>query len=108
MNRLKLYLAEEEAPEPEEEYGDFVVISGTFGYVSVTHETAEHVERLLDRRCVPEWVVFHDRSGSRLRVRTEHIRSFGESTREQRAADRRYERARRREERQDKSWEDDD
>ena len=106
MNRLKLYLENEEAPE--EEYGDFVVISGTFGYVSVTHETAERVERLLDRRSVPEWVVFHDRSGSRIRVRAEHIRCFGESTAAQRAVDRRYDRARRREEKVDKSWEDDD
>ena len=107
-NRLRLYLENEEAPEEEETYGDFVVIVWIFGCAAVTHETARRVEGLLDRNTVPQWVVFNDRSGSRFRVRTEWIRSFCESTTEQRAADRRYERARKREEKADKSWEDDD
>ena len=107
-NRLKLYLDNEEAPEEEEAYGDFFVIAWTFGCAEVTSETAHRVERLLDRNAVPSWVVFNDRSGSRFRVRSELVRCIYESTAEQRAADRRYERARKREERADKSWEDDD
>ena len=107
MNRLKLYMDGEEAPD--EQYGDFVVISGTFGFANLSLEEAERVERLLDRRCVPEWVVFHDRAGSRVRVKSDQIRCLCESTAAQRAADRRYDRARRQEEKADRMpWEDDD
>jgi hypothetical protein len=108
-NRLKLYLANEEAPEEEEPYGDFFVITWfPFGCTMITKEMAHRVERLLDGNTVPQWIVFNDRSGSRFRVRSDLIRTLCESTTEQRAADRRYERARKREERADKSWEDDD
>jgi hypothetical protein len=102
MNRLSDLFEE----ELEQEYGDFFVVAGDFGAACVTRETAERIEAMLDRRDVPTWVTFEDRVGSRLRVRTALIRSIGESTAAQRAADRRLERARRREEEQDRRlWE---
>jgi hypothetical protein len=105
MNRLSQYFDE----SPEQPYGDFYVVEGLFFSACVTRETADYVEAALSRWWVPRWLVFRDRSGSRIRVRTSLIRSVGESTPEQRAADRKIDRARKREEKADRSpWDDDD
>ena len=103
MNRMTGFLAE----DPVYEYGDFFVVAG-FGFCAeVTPETAARIERALKRWIVPRWVVFYDRVGSRYRVRTAHIRSIVESTAVQRAGDRRYDRAREREEKEDqRPWDD--
>lgn len=94
---------------PDENLGDYFVVAGEFGVVSITSETAATIEAMLDRQCVPVWIVFDDRAGSRLRIRTRHIRSIVESTAAQRAADRRYDRARQREEQNDRRpWEEND
>jgi hypothetical protein len=103
MNRVSDYFEK----SPEEEYGDFYVVAGEYFTAAVTRETAERIEAVLDRKTVPKWVEFHDRVGSRFRVRTRLIRTIIESTAEQRAADRRYERARQREEKEDRRpWDD--
>ena len=105
MNRMTGYF---EKP-PEGEYGDFFVVAGEFGAACVSSETATQIEAVLDRKHVPKWIVFDDRAGSRLRVRTRQIRSIGESTATQRAEDRRLERARQREEQDDhRPWEGND
>jgi hypothetical protein len=102
MNRVADFFDE----PPEQEYGDFFVVAGEFGAACVTSETAASIEAVLDRPVVPAWIVFDDRAGSRLRVRTRHIRSIAESTAAQRAADRRFDRARQREEQDDRRpWE---
>ena len=90
MNRILDFL-----PDEDPEYGDFVVVSGVFGSACVTYAVAAEIERVLDSG-VP-WVVFHDRVGSRIRVRAEDVRCLAESTAEQRAADRELDRARERE-----------
>ena len=97
MNRLENIFASME----EEPYGDFWVVSGDFGSVCVSAETAREIERRLDRFWTPTWLVFRDRVGSRVRVRARQIRAVAESTAEQRAGDRRIDRARRREEQAD-------
>jgi hypothetical protein len=103
MNRMTGFLAE----DPENEYGDFYVVAGMFFSAGVTRETAERIEATLNQWIVPRWIVFHDRVGSRYRVRTNLIRSIVESTAEQRAADRRHDRAREREEKEDqRPWDD--
>ncbi len=105
MNRLSLYMEE----PPEESSGDFFVVAGEFGYISVTNEMAARIDAQLARWLVPRWIIFNDRSGSRVRVRSRHIRSIIESTAAQRAADRRYDRARQREEQEDRRpWEGND
>ena len=107
IDRIRLY---DPGPDDEEEvpYGDFVVVSGTFGSACVTHETAFLIERRLDEQPVPKWISFRDRSGSRIRVRPREIRALAESTAEQRAHDRKLDRARRLEEKSDRrAWEDD-
>ena len=106
MNRVRALLEPVEDEEPP--YGDFVVVSGPFGSLCVTRDVARDIERLLDRRWRPRWVVFRDRVGSRVRVRTNEIRLVVESTAAQRAGDRRLDRARRKEEKADRRpWEDD-
>ena len=73
----------------------------------MTHETAREIEDLLDARIPPAWITFHDRVGSRIRVRAADIRCLAESTAEQRAGDRRLDRAREREQQEDRRpWED--
>ena len=102
MNRIFDFL---DPPEPE--YGDFVVVSGPFGSVCVTYETACDIERQLDACVASAWVTFYDRVGSRMRIRADDIRCIAESTAEQRADDRRLDRAREREQQADrKPWED--
>lgn len=102
MNRIRQLLEPAESPS----YGDFVVVSGPFGCACVTHAVAAEIERQLDRRWGPTWIVFDDRVGSRFRVRARDIRVLAESTAGQRAADRRLDEARRREESADeRPWE---
>jgi hypothetical protein len=101
MNRLSSYF--EESPGA---LGDYYVVAGEFGVACVSTQTARYIESVLDRRWVPAWVVFRDRVGSRIRVRTRSIRSIVESTAAQRAGDRRLDRARRHEEENDgRQWE---
>lgn len=103
MNRVSEYFDEPEEPE----YGDFFVVAGERLWAAVTREEAERIEAELDRTPAQEWIVFHDRVGSRYRVRTVVIRVIIQSTVEQRAADRRLDRAREREEKEDKRpWDD--
>lgn len=105
MNRIASYLEE----SAEQSFGDFYVVAGEFGSACVTPDVAARIEVVLDRWWVPKWIVFRDRSGSRIRVRSRQIRSIGESTVAQRAADRRFEQARQREEKEDhRPWEDGD
>jgi hypothetical protein len=104
MNRI-LHLLDRSDDAPS--YGDFVVVAGTFGSVCVTHEVARYIECRLDRRWVPTWIVFHDRVGSRFRVRSHDIRLLAESTCAQRAADRRLDRARRAEDDDQRAWDGD-
>lgn len=105
MNRILRLLNESSDGAPS--YGDFVVVAGTFGSVCVTHEVARYIECRLDRRWVPTWIVFHDRVGSRFHVRSHDIRLLAESTRAQRAADRRLDRARRAEDDDQRAWDGD-
>ena len=105
MNRITRYL--EEAPE-DPRYGDFWVVAVGYSCYGVTHEVARRIHATLDRWILPKWIVFPDRVGSIIRVRTRDIRSIVECTTEQRAADRRLDRARQDEEKADRRpWDDD-
>ncbi len=106
MNRVRAFVEHDEDEEPA--YGDFVLVSGPLGPLCVSRDVARDIERVLDRRWRPRWVVFRDRVGSRVRVRTNEIRLVVESTAAQRAGDRQMDRARRQEEKADRRpWEDD-
>ena len=105
MNRIARHL--DESPD-NPTYGDFVVISGAFGRVSISHEVAHRIVTVLNRWFVPAWIEFPDRVGSLVRVRSRDIRVLVESTVAQRAADRRLDRARNEEEDGDRRpWDND-
>jgi hypothetical protein len=105
MNRIKRFL--EEPPEIPE-LGDFYLISGEFGRFAVDYDVAFRIKAVIDAWRRPTWIEFHDRAGSYIRVRVRHIRSLVESTAEQRAIDRRLERAQQNEENADRRpWDND-
>jgi hypothetical protein len=89
--------AEGPLPDEDEALGDFHVVSGPFGALCVTAETAREIARQLERRLPPRWIVFRDRAGSLVRLRARDVRAICESTAVQRAYDRRMHRARERE-----------
>jgi len=106
MNRLKDFFGDPQEPEAQD---DFYLVERRFMSFAVSHQTAADIERALDRLPPPRWVVFRDLTGSRHRVLAETISRISESTAEQRAADRAFDRARRLEDKKDhRPWEDDD
>ena len=105
-NRLTRWLAPSGEAEPQ--VGDYFIVRTAQSGFYVSPEVAAYVEAVLDRRWTPAWLVFHDMSGSRIRVRTCDVRGVIEYTAEQRASDRRFERAREREDEADEDtppWE---
>lgn len=106
MNRLKQYLDDEEPQMPE---GDYWVVETRTAYWIVSADTARDIERVLARLWRPRWLVFRDLTGGRRRLLTSVIECLYESTTQQRAARRAFDRERRREEKADRRpWEDDD
>src|SRR5262249_43058333 len=106
MNRLKDYFGEPEPPDAGDDYHEVDSYGESF---VVARGTAAEIERLLEHRPPPLWVVFHDLAGARHRIKSANIYHISESTAAQRAARRAFWRARRLEDKQDRRpWEDDD
>ncbi|SRR5579863_1072771 len=106
MNRIRELTNkpdDEEAP-----YGDVYLIMTRFDLYRVAPEVARYIERRIDQPRQPPWLVFRDRNGARVRIRTKDVRSVRESTDKTRTRGRRLGRALRREEKGDRSWEDED
>ncbi|MEP6834961.1 MAG: hypothetical protein ABJB74_16360 [Gemmatimonas sp.] len=104
MNRIERYF--QKSPNFEH-FGDFVSVVGAFGWIAVDHEVACTIRTMLDQRRTPEWIEFHDRVGSLIRIRPTDIRCLTESTLEQRSAERRLHHARNAEEKADRLWDED-
>jgi hypothetical protein len=97
----------EEGRDPETPVDYFVVsIEADEWYVS--REIAQFVEACLDQAPAPEWIAFVDLTGARVRVRARLILSVRQCSAEQRALARAFYRARRREAKADRDWEEDD
>lgn len=88
------------------EYADHFVLSARSACWVVSALMARHVEACLDRWPPRRWIVFVDLSGSRIRIRREEIEYVVQSTAEQRARDRAFARAMRRERKADEEHED--
>ena len=102
INRIKEFLEE---PEEEPPTGDYWVVSGGFGWFYVTEQTAERLLRKLNRPWT-RWITFSDLAGSKVRIPTREIDSVYESTAEQRAVKRTFQRARREEDKEGRlPWE---
>jgi hypothetical protein len=105
MNRLK------EAREPPEEapdVGDYFVLEAEGSYWYISGEMARTVDANLVADPAPEWTVFVDLVGSRVRLRTRRIEYLAQCTAEQRAARRAFHRRMKRERDADRTWDNDD
>jgi hypothetical protein len=105
MNRL-----EEQSEEGDAQIraGDYFVVCGELNTWVVSTEMARHIEACLDRVPPPKWVTFVELSGARIRVRTREIECIAQSTAEQRAAERAFNRKLRQEHKADRSWDEDE
>ena len=99
-NRIKAFLAEPMTAGPPR---DWFVVSGHFFGFAVSRAVARAIDRQLSRDPPPEWIVFRDIVGSRVRLRTSLVQRLVESTAAQRAADRAFDKARQKEEEDDDS-----
>jgi hypothetical protein len=88
--------------------GDYFVLDTRGDWFYVDAPTAARISRALDRRWLQRWVKFVDLTGARTWLRTSVIEAIRESTEHQRARDREFQYLRRKEERTDKRWDDDD
>jgi hypothetical protein len=105
MNKLK---QKEETPEQRSGPGDYYELICRYDTWYISPETAAHIGRQLDRRWRPRWIKFVDLKGSRAWVRSGSVESINESTERQRTADRDFQYLRRKEERTDRRWDDDE
>lgn len=106
INRLKGRIPR---PDEEEPANDYWEVSGDGGCFYVSKETAERILRALERLVPPRRIRFRDVFGSEVWVRTKEISCVEESTRTQRTASRRFQRARKEERKAERPpWEDDD
>ncbi len=107
INRLKDLLGEPEEERPPA--SEFFVVAAKYEVFYVSRETAERLlAELAAGEDPPRWVCFTDIYGSRISLRGGLIEYVRECTEAQRAAEREFHRARRRERKADRSWDDDD
>lgn len=71
---------------------DFFVVSTDGDTWCVSTEMARHIDACLDATPVPQWIMFVDVTGARVRVRSGAIESLTQRTVEQRALSRAFER----------------
>lgn len=98
----------EEPREERPDSGDYFVVASEWGTWYVTPETAERIGRVLDGRRRPRWLRFVDVSGSRVWVRLRRVESVYESTGLVREREREFHYLRRKEDRRDRRWDDDE
>ncbi|MGH7567132.1 MAG: hypothetical protein ACREK2_09905 [Gemmatimonadota bacterium] len=106
INRIK-----ELRGEPEEERppaSEFFVVAAKMELFHVSRETAERLLAKLADGKPPRWLRFTDVHGSRVTLRGVLIEYVRECTESQRTAEREFDRARRRERKIDRTWDDDD
>lgn len=105
MNQIR---EKHEGPEEELPAGDYFVVATQYDSYYVTPDTARELGRALDRFWRPCWLKFVDRHGARAWVLARSVDAIRESTELQRAGDRTFNRALRREQKADRRWDDDE
>jgi hypothetical protein len=88
--------------------GDYFLVVGEFCTWYISTEMARHIERCLDARKPSHWVKFVDLTGARVRLRIRQIESIIQCSAEQRANEREFFRALKRERKSDRDWDSDD
>ena len=105
---MKMLKQKQETPEERPGPGDYYLVVAQYSTWYVSPETAARVGAALDRRSRPRFVKFVDLAGSRAWVRTDAIECVSESTEHQRTSDRQFHYLRRKEERSDRRWDDEE
>ena len=98
----------QEDPREEPKFGDFWTNEVRCDTYYVSAETAVRVGALLERFWRPRWTKFVDLNGRRVWVRTDLVEGIHESTEAQRSRNRAFDYARRKEEKADRRWDDDE
>src|SRR4051794_23359005 len=98
----------QEDPKEEPQAGDFWTIEVRCDTYYVSAETAARVGARLERFWRPRWTKFVDLYGRRVWVRTGLVESIHESPQAQRSRNREFDPARRKGERADRRWDDDE
>lgn len=89
--------------------GDFYVVVSELGTWYVSADTAVRIGRALERAWPrAQWIKFVDQSGSRVWLRASTIESVYESTEANRVRDREFHYLRRKEDRADRRWDDEE
>lgn len=105
-NRIREQFGEPERERPPA--SDYFVVAARYEEFYVPRQTAE---RLLDELAAerpPRWLRFTDVQGARVAMRSRLVEHVRECTEAQRAAARAFRRARRREAKADRTWDDDE
>jgi hypothetical protein len=105
---MKSLKQKEETPEQRPGPGDYYEVVARYNTWYVSARTAARMGRALDRRWRPRWMKFVDVTGSRAWVRTDSIDCISESTERQRTSERQFQYLRRKEDRTDRRWDDDE
>jgi hypothetical protein len=100
--------APEEGQEESPNCGDYFVLETVYSMWYLSVEMARAVDRDLTATPLPEWTVFVDLAGARVRLRTARIESLVQCTAEQRAAAREFERRQKKERKANQSWDEED
>lgn len=87
---------------------DYFVVVTEFDWWQISRDMAQAIEASLSESPVPEWVTFVTISGARVRVRARRIECIYQSTAEQRALARAFDRAHRAERKAEKDWDEDE
>lgn len=88
--------------------GDYFVLETPFSIWYLSVDMARAVDRDLTATPLPEWTVFVDLAGARVRVRTNRIESLVQRTAGQRAACREFHRRLKQERDANRGWDEDE
>ena len=89
-------------------YAEYFVLDTADGCWMISRQMAVFIEHELDRWPRPRWIRFVDVVGARVRLRTELIRSLGQSSAEIRSEWRRFYKEREQESKTEKDWDEDE
>ena len=96
-----------EQPGRRELPGDYFIVVTHIEWWAVSREMAQTIEASLGESPVPEWVMFVDLTGARVRARSRTIEYIYQCTAEQRALSRAFQRARSAERKADPDFDED-
>jgi hypothetical protein len=104
---MKITKERYEQPGQPELPVDYFLVVTHIEWWAVSREMAQAIEASLSESPVPEWVMFVDLTGARVRARARLIEYIYQCTADQRALSRAFHRARSSERKADPNWDED-